>query len=466
MSRLLSPAGAALLVLLLAPVVLGSTVEYDLTVEKAIVNVTGKPVPAMTINGSIPGPVLRFEEGDIARIRVHNRMDEETSIHWHGLLLPFGMDGVPYLNFPPIAAGATFTYEFPLRQSGTYWYHSHSGLQEQVGVYGAIVIEPAGPSQAAHHAGHGHAGHSDREHVVLFSDWTDENPREVLRTLKRGSHWYALEKGSGQSLFGAARAGRLKPFLLGELQRMPPMDISDVAYDRFLANGRPETTLEASQGELVRLRLINGSSSTYFHLEFAGGEMTIVASDGLDIEPIREKRLLVAVAETYDVLVRIPEGGSYELRATAHDGSSYASAWLGSGARHPAPEVPRPDLYGGHGDHGTGSLFALTPAGVVGMPDSRVAAGEFDKPGPAMGGHTKDHGAGHGAGRSMNHGGAGHELSHSPDGIHDHRPEPADHQGHAMPVENGHVSHEATDDQGSPPPSGRRYGKRFGLLDT
>ncbi len=347
-----------------------ATVEYDLTIARQEVNLTGQPTEAMTINGGIPGPVLRFTEGDIARIRVHNAMDTATSIHWHGLLVPPGMDGVPFVSFPPIRPGATFTYEFPLRQSGTYWYHSHSGLQEQRGVYGAIVIAPPGVVQPA-----------GEEQVILFSDWTDEDPHAVLRTLKRGTGWYAVAKGSGQSLLGAARLGMLGDFFKRELQRMPPMDIADVAYDRFLANGQPEIMLPAVPEKTMRLRLVNGSASTYFHLEFAGGPMTIVAADGMEVEPQIEQRLLVAVAETYDVLIQVPADGAYEFRATAHDGSGFASVWLGEGALRPAPEVPRPNLYYTMGHLGFKEVFALTPAGAMGMGDEAVAAGRFDQPG-------------------------------------------------------------------------------------
>lgn len=170
-----------------------STVEYDLTISREEMNITGKPVRGITINQSIPGPTLYFKEGDLARIHVHNKMKVETSIHWHGILVPPDMDGVPYISFPPIRPNATFTYEFPIRQSGTYWYHSHTGLQEQSGVYGSIVIEPRR-----------NVPKFDHDYVVLFSDWTDEDPHEVNRTLKRGSEWYAIEKGSAQSIFGAA----------------------------------------------------------------------------------------------------------------------------------------------------------------------------------------------------------------------------------------------------------------------
>ena len=261
----------------------------------------------MTINGSIPGPTLRFTEGDVARIKVHNTMTVDTSIHWHGILLPPEMDGVPYISFPPIAPQSTFTYEFPIRQSGTYWYHSHSGLQEQRGIYGAIAISPR---QMSHH--------TDRDYTVVLSDWTDEDPNQVNRTLRRGSEWYALAKGSGQSILGAARLGMLRDYFKRELQRMPPMDIADVAYDRFWANGKTQLKLTANPGEKVRLRIVDGSATTYFYLEYAGGPMTIISADGIDVEPIKEKRFLIGVAETYDVIIDIPPTGTYELQATAH----------------------------------------------------------------------------------------------------------------------------------------------------
>lgn len=367
----------AVLLLVVGPLArpaLAATVDYDLTIARQQVDITGRTVAAMTINGGIPGPVLRFTEGDLARIRVHNDLDVDTSIHWHGVLVPPGMDGVPLVSFAPIAPGATFTYQFPIRQSGTYWYHSHTRLQEQRGVYGAIVIAPAKPQAQPVHA--------DREAVVVLSDWTDEDPHQVLRTLKRGSEWYSLEKGSAQSILGAARLGQLGAYFKRELLRMPPMDLSDIAYDRFLANGRPELSLPAKPGETLRLRIVDGSASSFFHLQFAGGPLTIVAADGQRVEPDREGRLLIAVAETYDLLVTLPGPGAFELRATAHDGSGYASIWIGSGARHPAPSIPRPNLYAGMlGQASLARVFALTPAASMGMSDAEVAAGRFDHPG-------------------------------------------------------------------------------------
>jgi FtsP/CotA-like multicopper oxidase with cupredoxin domain len=286
------------------------------------------------------------------------------------------MDGVPLISFPPIKPGLTFIYEFPIRQSGTYWYHSHSSLQEQKGVYGSIVISP----RHEHHR-------TDRDYVVILSDWTDEDPHEVLRTLKRGSEWYAVQKGSGQSILGAARLGMLDDYLKRELQRMPAMDIADVAYDRFLANGRPQITLDAHPGETLRLRIIDGSATTYFHLEFAGGPMKIISADGLNVEPVEENRFLIAVAETYDVIIKVPGEGVYEFRATAHDGSGYASVWIGSGKRYQAPDVPRPNLYKAMGGHGIKNILALTPSGAMGMPDREVEKGRFDHPGMSGTGH-------------------------------------------------------------------------------
>ncbi|BEQ15064.1 multicopper oxidase domain-containing protein [Desulfoferula mesophila] len=358
--------------------------EYTLTIAKEQVNLTGNPVEAMTVNGGIPGPTLRFVEGDTARIHVRNHMDVNTSIHWHGVLVPPGMDGVPDISFPPIAAGTTFTYEFPIRQSGTYWYHSHTRLQEQRGVYGSIVIEPL------------HAKHvADREMVVVLSDWTDHDPDYVMHTLKRGSEWFSQAKGSKQSLLGAASLGMLGDYLQREMGRMPPMDISDVAYGRFLANGKPMSQAPAQPGETIRLRIIDGSSTTFFHLEFAGGPLTIIAADGQDVQPLKQQRLLIGVAETYDVLVTVPQGGSFELRATAHDGSSWASLWLDQGTPHPAPTVPRPNLYYTMGQPTLGKVLALTPAGSMGMSDAMVEAGKFDHPGMmgGMGGMDMGHGA-------------------------------------------------------------------------
>jgi FtsP/CotA-like multicopper oxidase with cupredoxin domain len=336
-----------------------ATREYTLIINYKGVNLTGDTVKAMVINDSIPGPTLRFKEGDVAKIYVINDMDVETSIHWHGILLPNLQDGVPYLTTPPILPDTTNTYEFPITHSGTYWYHSHTGLQEQRGVFGSIVIEPSEPSIS-----------SDQDYVVVLSDWTDENPDEVLRTLKSGNDYYSLKKGSIQSVLGAIKANALKDVMKRSWMRMPPMDISDIAYDRFLVNGQPSATLDASPGQRVRLRIINASASTYFYLNFAGGDMRVVSSDGVDMEPINMKRFLIAVAETYDVIVTIPESGAHELRATSQDGSGHASLFIGSGKQIPAPDIPKPNLYkmhaGGHAQ--TGNNMQSMPHKMMSMP--------------------------------------------------------------------------------------------------
>ena len=246
---------------------LAKTVEYDLYVRNAPVNFTGVTRPAMTINGSIPGPVLYFTEGDTAVIRVHNLMDTETSFHWHGLLVPNDQDGVPYLTSAPVKPHTTHTYTFPIIQNGTYWYHSHSGLQEQSGLYGAFVVRkrPGDPARRPEDA--------LPEYTLVLSDWTNENPQEVNRKLHTGSDWFSIRKGSVQSYWEALRAGYLGTKLTSEWKRMNAMDVSDVYYERFLLNGSPQASLPRLKGgDRLRLRIVNGASSTYFWLRYAGGK--------------------------------------------------------------------------------------------------------------------------------------------------------------------------------------------------
>lgn len=313
-----------------------AVVEYSIDIAEQEIAPAGEPVKALTLNGGIPGPVLRFKEGDIARIKVNNHLKgEEVSIHWHGLLVPNVEDGVPRLTTPPINGGESRTFEFPIKQSGTYWYHSHTGLQEQRGVYGAIVIEPKA----------GETVKTDREEVLVLSDWTNEDPNEVMRTLMRGSDWYAIRKGTAQSLFGAIRAGHLMDYLNREKSRLPPMDVSDVAYDAFLINGKRSSEISGKPGETVRLRVINAAAATYFYLSSATGPLEIVANDGVDVKTIHQKLLLVGAAETYDLVIKVPESGSWEFRATAQDNSGHASVFVGEGAEHPAPEPGPLDPY-------------------------------------------------------------------------------------------------------------------------
>lgn len=326
---------AVVAVLAFGRVVMADTREYELVIDEGEVEIGGKARQAMRINGTVPGPTLRFTVGDEAVIRVRNRMREETSIHWHGILLPNSEDGVPYLTTPPIAAGTTFTFRFPLNHAGTYWYHSHTGLQEQLGVYGSIVISPAD----------GEPVKADREQVVVLSDWTDEDPSEVMRTLMRGSDWYSIRKGTLTTIAGAWREGKLAPYFRMQWNRMPPMDISDVAYDAFLANGRERLELEGLPGETVRLRFINAAASTNFFLNSSLGPLTIVAADGPEVEPVAVDGFMIAIAETFDVLVKVPPDGAWEIRATAQDGTGRVSLFLGSGLEHPARAISKPDLY-------------------------------------------------------------------------------------------------------------------------
>jgi CopA family copper-resistance protein len=307
--------------------------EYTLTIKKEQVNITGKSVMGMTINGSIPGPVLEFTEGDQAVIHVKNTMDVETSVHWHGLLLPNFQDGVPYLTTPPIAPGETFTYTFPLIQSGTYWYHSHTMLQEQSGVYGSIVIHPKKETLDY-----------DKELVLMLSDWTNEKPKDVLRTLKRGLEWYGIKKGTSTPLNQVIKRGAFGAQLDFWRQRMEGADIADVYYPAFLINGKQTINYpEFKPGEKVRLRIINGAASTAFWMTFGGETPLLVAADGLDVVPTPRNKTFIGNAETYDFIVTIPENGALEFRTTAQDGSGTASAFIGDGTVVNALKVERPD---------------------------------------------------------------------------------------------------------------------------
>ena len=322
-------------------------VRYKLEINTKTVNYTGKEVEALVINNQIPAPVISAFVGDVLEVTFENKMDEDSSIHWHGVLLPNDQDGVPYLTTQPIKARSSFTYRFKVKHSGTYWYHSHTGLQEQRGLYGPIIFRPKSGERIK----------SNRDYVVMFSDWTDENPNQILANLKKDGDWYALKKNSVQSWNRVIAHGMraIKNRLYGAWARMGPMDISDVGYDMFLSNGKQKSDLYAKPKETVRLRLINGAASSYFNVEFAGGPMTLVAADGMDVEPIKVKRLKMAIAETYDVIVPIPHKKSYELRSTSEDGTGFSSVFIGEGEKLFAPDIPRPNLFmtehKGHGQH-------------------------------------------------------------------------------------------------------------------
>lgn len=309
------------------------TVTYHISISQKNVNIAGKESMGLTINGSIPGPTLRFPEGGYAVIYVKNEMDVETSVHWHGLLLPNFQDGVPYLTTPPIEPGKTLKYEFALRHAGTYWYHSHTGLQEQSGVYGSIVIEPKEKTLDY-----------SRDLVVVLSDWTYEKPKNVLKNLKRGLEIYDIQKGTSTPLGMVIARGALGAQLDFWRQRMEGADIADIYYPAFLTNGQPvQDYPEFTPGEKVRLRIINAAASSQFWLTFGGEEPLLVAADGLDVVPVQRNKTFIAVAETYDFIVTIPQNGKMEVRATVQDGSGQTSAFFGQGPVLSAPDVPRPD---------------------------------------------------------------------------------------------------------------------------
>jgi len=307
----------------------GGKIVYHLYVTDTLVNYTGKKAKGVAINGSIPAPTLYFAEGDSAEIHVHNLMHMETSIHWHGLILPNEQDGVPYLTTAPIKEHSTHIFRFPIVQQGTYWYHSHTMLQEQSGMYGAIVIQPKQYLPV-------------NEEVVLLSDWTNENPNQVERSLHYATDWYAIKKGATQNYFQAIKEKKLGVKLGNEWKRMMAMDVSDVYYDALFTNGNMEEIKKKYKaGDKIRLRIINGSSSTYFWIGFGGGKMSVVANDGAAVEPVEVDRMIIGVSETYDVMVTLPDTGSYELRATAEDRTRATSMWLGEGEKFPAPVLPR-----------------------------------------------------------------------------------------------------------------------------
>lgn len=315
----------------------GKHAIYHIYLNDTTVNYTGKERPAMAVNGTIPAPALEFTEGDTAVIYVHNEMMMQTSIHWHGLILPNRYDGVSYLTTTPIEAGQTHLFKFPLLQHGTYWYHSHTMTQQQSGLYGAFIIREKVPQPM-------------KEYTLLVSDWTDENPDQVERRLHNATDWYAIRKGSTQNYLEALKTGHLKTKLANEWKRMTAMDVSDVYYDRFFSNGKAEATAAGfNAGDQVKIRVINGSSSTYFWLKWAGGKMKVVANDGEDVQPVEVDRMIVGVAETYDVIVTLPESGSYEFLATPEDRTKYTSVWLGKGVKYPAKKLPRLEYFKGMG---------------------------------------------------------------------------------------------------------------------
>lgn len=313
-------------------------VRYDLYVRDTIVNYSGKEKRAIAVNGQIPMPTLTFTEGDIAEIYVHNELKESTSLHWHGLFLPNKEDGVPNLTQMPIKPGTIHKYTFPIIQNGTHWYHSHSGLQEQIGMYGMFIMNKKQNDKTFR------KGIDDLPTVpVILSEWTDLKPENVHRMLHNATDWFAIKKGTTQSYAEAIKQGHFKTKIANEWKRMNAMDVSDVYYDKFLINGKNENQLSQFKGgDKVRLRIANGGASSYFWLTYAGGKITVVASDGNDVEPVEVDRLLIAVSETYDVIVTIPaDNTSYEFLATPEDRTKSTSLYIGNGIKQLIAPLPK-----------------------------------------------------------------------------------------------------------------------------
>jgi CopA family copper-resistance protein len=313
-------------------------VRYDLYVRDTIVNFTGKPKRAIAVNGQIPMPTLTFTEGDIAEIYVHNELEEDTSLHWHGLFLPNKEDGVPNLTQMPIKPHTIHKYTFPIIQHGTHWYHSHTELQEQIGMYGSFVMNKKDDDPTFR------KGIDDLPTVpIVLSEWTDMNPDNVHRLLHNASDWFAIKKGTTQSYSEAIKAGHFSTKVTNEWKRMNAMDVSDVYYDKFLINGKNESIAHGfNRGDKVRLRISNGGASTNFWLTYAGGKITVVANDGNDVEPVEVDRLLIAVSETYDVVLTIPvDKTAYEFLATAEDRTKSTSLYIGNGVKQLAEPLPK-----------------------------------------------------------------------------------------------------------------------------
>ena len=385
------------------PQVLTGT-TFDLAIGASEVNITGRPRPAITVNGSLPAPLLRWREGDTVTLRVSNHLAAApTSVHWHGILLPADMDGVPGMSFDGIAPGESWLYRFTLRQSGTYWYHSHSMFQEQAGLYGAIIVDPLQPPPF----------HYDREHVLLLSDWTDLDPAALFRRLKKAPSYDNHYKRTVGDFLRDAREDGLRATLADRgmwgRMRMTPSDLSDVNAHTYtyLLNGLPPAgnwTGLFQPGEKVLLRLVNAGAMTYFDVRIPGLKMTVVAADGQYVHPVTVDELRIAAAETYDVIVEPSGQDAYTIFAQDMGRTGFARGTLavrhGLAAAVPAND-PRPLLtmedmgHGGHGAHGT---HAAAP--VEGRCGAMMAEGGC---GAAMHGDGGDPHASHGGAGTVVH---------------------------------------------------------------
>ncbi len=365
---------------------------YELTIDRLNVDFTGHAAIATAVNGSVPGPLLRWRQGDWVTARVTNRLDTPSSIHWHGVRTPAAMDGVPGLSFPGIAPGDSFTYRFRPHQYGTYWYHSHTGMQEQTGLYGPIIIAPR----------NGEIRVADREHVVMLSDWSDQSPERILSRLKfssdvynfqqrtLGSLWHDIEKdGWGATLNDRLNWGKM---------RMSPTDIADVtgATYTYLMNGQSPAanwTGLFTASERIKLRFINAASMSFFDVRIPGLTMQIIAADGNDVDPIDVDEFRIAPAETYDVIVA-PRADAYTIFAQSEDRSGFACGTLAvrAGLRAPIPPLdPRPLL--DMRDMGMGNMTGnmdMGPdttglAGKVGVDNiAKMTSSRLDDPGDGL----------------------------------------------------------------------------------
>ena len=368
--------------------------HFELVVDETPVNFTGRSAVATAVNGSIPGPLLRWREGDTVTISVTNRLKGQTSIHWHGIRTPSDMDGVPGLSFPGIAPGETFVYRFPVRQRGTYWYHSHSGFQEQTGHYGPLIIDPKGEDPVKY----------DREYVVMLSDWTDENPDTVFSNLKQQSDYYNYHQRTVGTFFSDVEqeglGATVSDRLMWGAMNMNPTDILDVsgATYTYLINGKPPAanwTGLFRPRERVRLRFINGSSMTIFDVRIPGLSMVVVQTDGNDVEPVTVDEFRISVAETYNVIVEPQDASAFAIFAQSLDRTGYALGTLASraGLTAPVPPMdPRPLLT--MVDMGMGSMAGMETGNPPGMkmgtrgasPQSQPASTNFETmPGMNMG---------------------------------------------------------------------------------
>ena len=368
-----------------SPTVLSGT-EFDLVIDELPVNFTGKATTATTINGSLPGPTLRWREGDTVTIRVTNRLQEHTSIHWHGIILPFQMDGVPGISFDGIPPGTTFTYRFQVKQHGSYWYHSHSGFQEMTGVYGSLIIDPADASKDIR---------ADRDYTMLLSDWTDEDPMLVLKKLKVQGDYYNYNQPTLPDFIRDVSKDGLRSALdkrkMWNEMRMSPTDLADLssATLTYLANGTTPAgnwTGIFSKGETVRLRFVNGSGNTFYDVRIPGVKLKVVQVDGVNCEPVSVDEFRFGPGETCDVLV-VPTDDAHTIFAQAMERTGYARATLAvrAGLEAPVPALDKiqwltmKDMMGGmdHAAMGHGGMAGM--AGMAGMDHAAMGHGASAK---------------------------------------------------------------------------------------